>query len=58
MGADGTAVGRTVRARREAGEQAAGFVGSEGAPEDDEAFSAMAAELFGGPDQVVVLVEP
>jgi hypothetical protein len=50
MGTDGDAVGREVSRRRAAGERVAGFVG-----EEEATALAMADELLGGLDELVVL---
>lgn len=50
MGDDAGAVGREVARRRGAGERVAGFVGS-----DPEAAAALAEEMLGGLDELVVL---
>lgn len=52
MGDDAGAVGREVARRRGAGERVAGFVGSD--PEA-EAAAALAEEMLGGLDELVVL---
>ncbi|MGH9177792.1 MAG: hypothetical protein ACRD0N_04465 [Acidimicrobiales bacterium] len=50
LGTDGDAVGREVARRRAAGERAAGFVG-----EEEATARAMAEEMLGGLDELVVL---
>lgn len=48
FGADGEAVGRTVRALRSGGVLAVGYVGG-----DEQAARQMAEEMIGGVDEVV-----
>lgn len=53
VGEDAEAVGREVRRRRQAGQRAAGFVGS-----DEGVAREMAAEMLGGVDEVVAIGLP
>ena len=53
LGSDGAAVGAEVAARRERGERAAGFLGT-----DEVLARAMGEEMLGGVDEVVRLPDP